>query len=273
MQTTKGIVISLFDYTGEAVKPWARNGYHCLCFDLQHGEAGDVSLFGNGVIEKLHWDSDGAGYAGFYAAQDAVKRVRAHYGRLVPVVFVYGFPPCTDLAGSGARHWAGKLAADPGCQERAARRARLCQMVADVFSAPFAIENPQGALGRLWRKHDHSFNPCDFGGYIAADDAEHPTWAEYIAPRDAYKKRTLLWTGNGFVMPERDAVAPEIVVVGDKQGSRQWAKLGGKSIKTKNIRSATPRGFAIAVMHANRPTRDTVVDFASTLAGYGLSLS
>jgi len=28
-------------------------------------------------------------------------------------------------------------------------------------------------------------------------------------------------------------------------------KLGGKSAKTKNIRSATPRGFAIAVMAAN----------------------
>jgi len=33
--------------------------------------------------------------------------------------------------------------------------------------------------------------------------------------------------------------------------STQWGKLGGKSVKTKNIRSATPRGFAKAVALAN----------------------
>jgi len=30
-----------------------------------------------------------------------------------------------------------------------------------------------------------------------------------------------------------------------------WKNCGGKSIKTKNIRSATPRGFAKAVFIAN----------------------
>ena len=34
-------------------------------------------------------------------------------------------------------------------------------------------------------------------------------------------------------------------------GSPQWGKLGGKSLRTKNIRSATPRGFARAVFEAN----------------------
>ena len=33
--------------------------------------------------------------------------------------------------------------------------------------------------------------------------------------------------------------------------SDQHNKLGGKSLKTKNIRSATPRGFAQAVFEAN----------------------
>jgi len=36
--------------------------------------------------------------------------------------------------------------------------------------------------------------------------------------------------------------------------SRQHLKLGGKSMKTKNIRSATPRGFAQAVFNANNST-------------------
>lgn len=34
--------------------------------------------------------------------------------------------------------------------------------------------------------------------------------------------------------------------------STQYKKLGGKSLKTKNIRSATPRGFARAVYQANK---------------------
>lgn len=53
--------------------------------------------------------------------------------------------------------------------------------------------------------------------------------------------------GGGFVMPEKKKV--------DWDGlySQQHRKLGGKSDKTKNIRSATPRGFARAVFLANAP--------------------
>lgn len=40
----------------------------------------------------------------------------------------------------------------------------------------------------------------------------------------------------------------------DGQGqSKAHNKLGGKSDKTKNIRSATPRGFSVAVFLANAP--------------------
>ena len=46
-------------------------------------------------------------------------------------------------------------------------------------------------------------------------------------------------------MPWTDPVQPE------KGHSRQHLKLGGKSAKTKNIRSATPRGFARAVYEFN----------------------
>jgi hypothetical protein len=29
-------VISLYDFTGEAVRPWAEAGYECWCYDIQH---------------------------------------------------------------------------------------------------------------------------------------------------------------------------------------------------------------------------------------------
>ncbi len=32
----KNKVISLYDFTGVAVTPWAKAGYECFCFDIQH---------------------------------------------------------------------------------------------------------------------------------------------------------------------------------------------------------------------------------------------
>ena len=32
----KNVVISLYDFTGVAVRPWAEEGYECYCFDIQH---------------------------------------------------------------------------------------------------------------------------------------------------------------------------------------------------------------------------------------------
>ena len=43
---SKGIVISLYDYTGEALKPWAKNGYTCYAFDIQH-EGWTIESYGN----------------------------------------------------------------------------------------------------------------------------------------------------------------------------------------------------------------------------------
>ena len=107
------------------------------------------------------------------------------------------------------------------------------------------IENPVGKLSTLWRKPDHKFHPCDYGGYIHVKDEAHPAFPDIILASDAYNKQTCLWTGNGFVMPEALPVDP---IGNDNPG---WKKLGGKSARTKLIRSLTPRGLAIAVWLAN----------------------
>ena len=31
-------IISLYDYTGEAVRPWAEAGYDCYCYDIQSAQ-------------------------------------------------------------------------------------------------------------------------------------------------------------------------------------------------------------------------------------------
>ena len=233
---TKGIVLSLYDYTGEALKPWAEAGYTCYAFDIQHPEIGKRDTFeGGGYIEYIQMDLWNL---------DNIELIRKWFSQ-ENVVFGMAFPVCTDLAVSGAAHFARKEQENPGFQIKASNHARWCASLFAALGVPYFIENPVSRLATLWRKPDYSFHPYEYGGYIHEDDAEHPKWPDYIAPRDAYPKKTCLWTGGGFTMPWTDPVEPE------EGHSRQHLKLGGKSMKTKNIRSATPRGFARAVFEWN----------------------
>lgn len=77
------------------------------------------------------------------------------------------------------------------------------------------------------------------------EDDLHPFFSDLIKPRDAYPKKTCIWSGNGFKWPHTSPVD-----VNDGY-SDQHKKLGGKSKRTKVIRSLTPRGFARAVFLAN----------------------
>ena len=229
-------VISLYDYTGEALKPWAEAGYTCHAFDIQHDEASLIDFF------------EGGGSISFRKADlHDHKNLNAIHSAFAdkPVAFGMAFPVCTDMAVSGAAWFKKKAEVDPFFQEAAVSYAIWCDRLFNSLHVPYFIENPVSVLATKWRKPDHTFHPYEYGGYIAKNNAQHPRWPDYIADRDAYPKKTCLWTGNGFVMPPKVPVEPET------GHSRQHLKLGGKSAKTKNIRSATPRGFAIAVMAAN----------------------
>lgn len=230
------IVISLYDYTGEAVKPWAKAGYECHCYDIQHDGTKGEGFPSGGSISYLNAD--------LHNYKVSSDLTRSYMGK--PVAFGMAFPVCTDMAVSGAAHFERKRQADPDFQKKAAGYAMLASSIFTKLMNRFFIENPVSVLSTLWRKPDHMFNPYEYGGYIPEDEAEHPVWPEYIAPRDAYPKKTCLWVGNGFKMP-----VPKPVVV-EAGYSTQHRKLGGKSMKTKNIRSATPRGFAQAVFEANK---------------------
>ncbi len=225
-------IISLYDYTGEAVRPWAEAGYDCYCYDIQH--EGHFETVGNGKI--------------FYLPADLhdPRVLDDVYNDHKKVDFLMAFPVCTDLAVSGAAHFAKKRAKNPRFQDEAAEYAKMCANLSDRFGCPYMIENPVSVLSTLWRKPDHSFHPFEYGCHIPLEEAEHPRWPEHIPPRDAYSKKTCLWTSGDFVMPEKCPVECESF-----GASRQHRKLGGKSQKTKNIRSATPRGFARAVFEAN----------------------
>ena len=234
---TKGIVLSLYDFTGEALKPWALAGYTCHAFDIQHMESGWVDRFEGGGSIRFHKVD--------LHNQENLNAIQSEFGDK-PVVFGMAFPVCTDMAVSGAAHFKRKAEANPFFQADAVGHATAVSRMFNGMAIPYFIENPVSVLATMWRKPDHYFHPWHYGGYIPDAEAYHPRWPEYIAPYDGYPKKTCLWTGGGFKMPsQRHAYIPH------GGYSKQHLKLGGKSQRTKDIRSATPRGFAIAVHHAN----------------------
>ena len=232
-------VISLYDYTGEALKPWAEAGYTCYAFDIQHDWYESTKVYSQkhveGSIEYRHAD----------------LHKQATYQALLqefsdrPVVFGMAWPVCTDMAISGSAHFARKAERNPSFQMDAVGYAVDCADFFEDLGVPYFIENPVSVLATQWRKPDYRFHPYEYGEYLDDHEAVHPRWPEYIADRDAYTKKTCLWTGGGFVMPTK---IPTCKPTGY---STQHLKLGGKSQRTKDIRSATPRGFAKAVYEFN----------------------
>ena len=223
--------VFLYDYTGIMAQPWLDAGYECWCFDGQH-EPG-IKRDGNHVKVGMWFDA--------YRTSDHVREIVEMVGSAEIVI---GFPECTHLAVSGAAHFAKKLVENPAIQAEATELARMVMYVGEAFACPWVAENPVSVLATIWRKPNHKFDPWEYGGYLPEDDI-HPTYPEYIKPRDAYPKKTCLWSSDDFVMPKKIPVAV------DSGYSDQHKKLGGKSLKTKNIRSATPRGFAKAVFEFN----------------------
>ena len=143
-------------------------------------------------------------------------------------------PPCTDFSVSGAQYWPAKD--KDGRTEKSVELVRQVLRCVD-FCKPdwWVLENPVGRidklvpeLGRPW-----FFDPCDFG--------------------DAYTKRTGLW---GKFLPPLPLFAGDHSVKPVRACSQgSWLQtLGGKSERTKTLRSATPKGFAYAFYCANNWT-------------------
>ena len=230
--------IFLFDYTGIMAKPWADAGYICYCFDGQHPKGVTLGSHKNILNVGMWFEDDGI----YDVNSSDIERIKEISGDNIS--FLFGVPECTDLAVSGAAHFAKKRKADPRFQFKAMQLVNLVKNLGDNLACPWGIENPVSVIASMWRRPDYYFNPFEYGGHLPVDDV-HPTYPEYIKGRDAYPKKTCIWSGGGFLMPEKKPVSV------DAGYSDQHKKLGGKSLKTKNIRSATPRGFAKSVFESN----------------------
>lgn len=236
------VVWFLFDGSGIGGLPWAEEGYTVYCFNADDGDHGSYSKL------RCRVEHPNIHYVNVWIDDEWCMEAAQGVSWGKPV-FIAAWPPCTDMAVSGASHFKAKLEADPECQNKAAAMARIAETLGNVFNVPYMVENPVSVLSTLWRKPDFMFHPYEYGGYLPEND-QHPSFPEYIRARDAYPKKTCIWAGNGFKMPEKKCVDV------DKGYSIQHSKLGGKSLKTKTIRSLTPRGFARAVFQANRGVKN-----------------
>jgi hypothetical protein len=232
---SRGVAIFLYDFTGLMAKPWLEAGYECWCFDGQHPQG----ITRDGLHVKV----------GMWFYPDRIDEHASIIAQMIgrKVCMVFGFPECTHLTVAGARHFEKKRAANPMFQHEAMSLALLVPRVAELCDTDcWAFENPRGVLSTMYRKPDFTFHPNHYGGYLPEGD-EHPIYPDIYPGRDAYNKGTDIWCGPGFCEPERIHVP---VLYKDNPG---WKKCGGKSTRTKNIRSATPRGFSLATHQHNAP--------------------
>lgn len=196
------MIVALYEKTGNILRPWADAGYECVALDIQH----------KGTTER-----DGIWYMQWDALTDP-------FPSLHRAKFIAASPPCDHLAVSGARWFKGKgLRALARSIELFAVAAEYCESQ----GCPYLIENPVSTISTYWRKPDYSFHPWQYSGFELSDD---------------YTKKTCLWTGNGFVMPEpfHGEVNPDDRIHKAAPGPDR-----------ANFRSAMPMGFSRAVFAAN----------------------
>lgn len=212
--------------------PWAQAGHQVYCFNADEGNHGSyepVRMRHENIHYVNIWIDESFNPIGMVLNANTPQR-----DVIISPDIIFAFPDCTEFAVSGAKHkYAGVSSF---------KNALMVKRIADVCGAAWMVENPVGKMSTLWRKPDHYFNPFEYGGYMSGfEESFHPK----MPGRDGYTKKTCIWSGNGFVMPKKIPV-PHI---GKFWG---WAYLGGKSSKTKQLRSLTPRGFARAVYEANK---------------------
>jgi hypothetical protein len=248
------IAIFLCDITGKMAEPWVAAGYHCVLVDPQH----PTGIHTDGLVTRIG---------------DIIIGCTDYLGALIRtgrVVFVMGFPPCTDVAVSGSLHFEKKRQKDPHFQAKAALVAEQCRMTGMLSGVPWAFENPVSVFSSIFGESNHGF---------------HPWWFTGICLNDNYTKNTRLWVGGGFAMPNNDVhpsvqqsvdfvtakcgrmfAKPKAIEMLSKMGAsdeeiqmvRDWypddrIHKAAPGDERANFRSATPSGFAMAVYLANAP--------------------
>ena len=182
-----------------------------------------------------------------HSAAVAAEALRPH---LANAAMIVAFPGCTDLSAAGARWWKQKRLANPNFQEDAAER--ICALDATLkdTGVPYVIVVAAAPrLRKLWKAPTAVVSPHEYGGWLAPGEP-HPCFPAVVPSQDAYKKRTFVYAGNGFILPRKRLVVPK------------WAKRRrkGKLVrvsplllhrKHKNLRRLSALGFLKGAAETN----------------------
>jgi len=165
------------------------------------------------------------GHPEWHLKQDVFEIIEKGWDMMI------AFPPCTDLAVSGARHFERKRA--DGTQQKSIK------FFMDLANAPIekiAIENPIGIMSTEWRKPDQIIQPWQFG--------------------DKAQKSTCLWLKNlPKLKPTNIVEKGEFFEFTSKKGEKKrmpmWYYKALQEAKTpeqrRTLRSKTFKGIAEAM--------------------------
>lgn len=199
----KGVIISLYDYTGNMCKPYENNGWLCYKIDLQRGQN----------ILNLNY-----------------KAIYNYYGDCAYGIFAA--QPCDRYALSGNKYKRVKKQQFEYYQTLVAKTKEIIDFYKSKNLKFWCLENPATDIHthNAWLgKPVQIIHPHEVAGYNSNPD------------EDAYKKQTWLF-GEFNKIENLKSVPPSF----DKMNL-----VGGKSLRTKNFRSATPIGLANAFYHYN----------------------
>jgi len=241
-------LLSLFDYTGSWSEPYYQDPHwQVIQWDIKIDEFMD--------IRKID------------LAETALELFPDVDGILAAV-------PCTDFTNSGAQYWEAKD--QKGVTKKSQELIYQVERLAELYNPTdpdyelengkffWSIENPVGRLPKLHPElgEPFYFNPYEYAGHLNI----HPKKlqildrirekngvgvtteeAEIILTCNAYTKKTCL-----FGKFDRNLEKKIIESVRACPQGSPMQRFGGKSEKTKEIRSITPAGFAKAFYQKNK---------------------
>lgn len=233
--SSKKVILSLCDFTGQWPRPYIEaqkemNGelvdiYHVFLIDIKPRQKPDYLPDHLWIDENDHDNvtSITADVRDIEGWLDTMSSEWTPHAVLCAL-------PCTDFASSGARWF--KQKDESGVTDKSVDLLRACIRIAERSKTWWALENPVGRLPQWIGKPKMYFQPCDYG--------------------DAYTKKTALWGDFNTDLPKKP-VKPIYYKTkdGKKRGSHHWYTMGGKSQKTKTLRSITPTGFSSSFFKAN----------------------
>lgn len=236
-------LLSLFDYSGQWSQPYYEAGWDVYPWDIKLSELMDIN---------------------------SIDLAETAFDLFEDVDGILAAVPCTDFAVSGAQYWNKKD--QDGRTAQSIEFVNQVERLADLFTPTdpdyegsffWVIENPVGRITKLFPHLGKPlyFNPCDFAGYLNLSNSDHNELdrirrkdgnnvtreeIEFVLKCEAYTKKTGLW-GDFNREIKKNPIEPVRVC---KQGSPMQT-YGGKSDKTKELRSFTPFGFSMAFFEAN----------------------